>query len=420
MNFLRILFGSYLLASLAGCGSGGGGDDQQKTQNTNEGFKQISITSLRNQKTNYNEGEQVVISLDTQNPSSATVTYDWTVSAVSGGAINFTGQNSDTIRFIAPQVEGDLAISITVKLGLNGGQLLGGNSEFTTLFIKDNNPMYLVGGNAFRKPLPSVNAIDLTGLEPKGTWLMTEYNRDNINLEGVNTPITRHAADRFLMFSDQDASGNYTISQCGSALALPFTQLVNSTAHLLFRDECVDATITQKYYRDNNDFMVEQYCDDQLVGATHYQYLTAGHRNNLARLSINFDSHDTLEQLSNVCIEARRILGRAQGYQDIKLSSLSIAANYQEKPIELAFDLNGALGFGTYHVGFFDSTKENSMMLSSSQLAFLNPESIEDGRIQVSKANADGSLEGEFEGEFKNEDGDLESLNGTFLLDLEF
>ena len=113
---------SALLVSLiciSACSSGGSGEDSKPRDSSNR-LKEITINGLDyGLSKEFYEGETVTVSLNAQGDGASSLSYDWTVE----DGIDFRGQNTDTITFIAPQVTGYDSISVSVELSLDGGTL---------------------------------------------------------------------------------------------------------------------------------------------------------------------------------------------------------------------------------------------------------------------------------------------------------
>lgn len=416
--FLRTLMSSAVLAvSLIGCGSGGDGGDDSSNSKTNAPSK-ITITSLSDQKRQYNEGERVTFDLNTQNAAASIVTYDWKVTLSGQGSIQFTGQSSSSISFTAPEVDRDTTVSISVKIGLANGTIFGNDEERTSISIIDiNTPIItFVSGNAFTLASTAVDAIDLSNIGTEGTWLVTEYAQEQLTLEDLE--ITRERATRSIAYTQQNSNDETTLRECTSDISYPLSSLLDDRLFTQLR--CPSDDIALKYYQDGNNIIVERYCEGTLNNATNYQYISSGHRNDLGQLNITFDNYETLDQTTDVCFSTTRIIGHKEGYSNIELSTVTIEAQYQQKPFTAVLSMDSQLGGrGNY---FLDSifSDFNALTLTNEFLPTLSGQKMSGGSIRFDSADRKGQLKGEFDATLKDEDSnDIDTINGTFTFNLE-
>lgn len=423
--FARPLIISSLFIGLAGCGSSGGSDDNKTAPP--KLTAPITITSLRDQKTTFNEGEQVRLSLNTQNPDNSPITYNWTLN-YSGGTINFSGQNTDTITFTAPQVDEQTAISVVVKMGVSGGTLVGRNDEYATILIADTDPtsnakgLNAVTAQAFKNTPPQVNNIDYTNLPAKATWLVTDYRKKLISISEISEisegDATAHMGERYITFSHKNTDDDHTQNLCGSSIELNITDALADEGTNV---ECPDGVITTKFYQDANDFAVKKYCDNDVIQASHYHKIANEHNKSLGELNIQFDNYDELTQTTDVCFIASRILITLAGYKDETWSEIFVSAPYKGQILLASFEMDDlASGIGFYSLSdFFDMDDDNALTLHSSSIPLLDGQRINEGNITLMNADTQGNLSANFDTYLKDDDGStIESARGSFKLNL--
>ncbi|WP_053980793.1 hypothetical protein [Marinagarivorans algicola] len=417
--FLRALISSAVLAvSLISCGSGGGDDDSSASKTGAP--SNITITSLSDQKNQYNEGERVTFDLNTQNTAASIVTYDWEVALIGQGSIEFTGQGTSSISFIAPEIDRDSTVSISVKIGLANGTIFGNDEERTSISIIDiNTPaITLISGNAFKLASTPVAAIDLSNIGTEGTWLITEYTREQTTLEGIE--LVTDIATRRIAYTQQNSNDETTLRGCTSDVSDPLSNVLDARLFTLLR--CPSDNIALQYYQDGNNITVERYCEGTLNNATNFQYISSGHRNDLGQLNITFDNYETLDQTTNVCFRTTRLI--AQGVDDsnikLSLSSVTIEAQYQQKAFTALLSMDNLLdGPESYFLGSIFSDF-NELTLTNELLPTLSGQKMSAGSIRFDSADRTGQLEGRFNATLSDEDSnDIDTINGTFSFNLE-
>ena len=390
---MRMLPGAAgLLAVLAavGCGSSGGGNEPAPA--TSKGLQTVEIGNISAAPTN--EGEQVTVTLPVTNSTGNALSYDWTVT-FAGQPITFSGQNTNTIRFTAPQVDGDSSVQVSVELDLVGGELVGRNEVYSSVRIIDTNPNRVnqVAGDAFLNKGAEVAEFDLSALPELATWRYSLYSMLDINID--ESDATLHYSVSGTGHTERGSNESYGWEYCGESFQ--FTTVANLLqASFVQVEGCTLDNLVEKKFQNGNNLYTEHYCGNQLVSARALQYLEEG--------KVDYGTLEVLvEGGSNyvdgqACVDFERHLVIDSNNASGAYSEITIYGEMGGSLYDIALVLDGI----NYQEGveFFTATTENSLNAFSmgwSELGDFSGLEQDFGTFTINSVDQSGNYSAEFD-----------------------
>lgn len=401
------------LVTVSGCGSSG---DSKSADSATSGFQELAVGQISAAR-QYDEGEVVTVTVPVENPANLSIQYDWRVTH-KGLSLSFTGQNSPTILFTAPQVEEDGVVSITLTLSLADGQLLGDDRRFGGVSIADLNPnrRNQIAGSAFRYKGPEVITFDDTGFGDSASWHYTIYFTDDVELEGETWE--RHQSLMGTGYTKINDEGDHSWGYCGENSGESLLDTVNFPP--IIPEQCLLNEVTQKRYQEGNNFWVEYYCADTIISARSYRYLEEG-INNYANLtfSTTFPSENYSD--NETCVDLYRSLFASDAYSNIiEFSTIELYGTIAEDAYTMEFNFEGE-NFGVDSFGFnsfLPLYAANSFSLNWDPLSSFSGIEEDDGDLTVTEAGSDGSFEAYFDMDLVNSENQDQTIEGNITLDL--
>lgn len=325
------------------------------------------------------------MSLNAQGDGAARLTYDWKVGS-SANSIEFDGQNTDTITFVAPEVDGHSTVSVSVDIELEGGTLLGNKSQRGSVMILDRDPPNEdIIGNGFDTQLPLVEQLNFSVVTVASTWAMQEYEvtpKEIVGKEATLQSVTRSTG--VVDSADEEPS----ISLCGKARSESLSSLLSSENTGDFSCETTQAT---RYYQSESAMRVEHLCGTDIYKAIDISLQEDDATSGFGDFSAEFSGYEGVEILGDACGTT----------QDLKItyidapspsaasSSLIVQAPYQQGWVKIVIIL-GEIPHGTdfYFVNsILERDKRNSITFFSDVLANLNGHQAESGQVAVYQWN---------------------------------
>jgi hypothetical protein len=295
----KILLNTFILLGMSvflmACSSGGGSSEKKSSAAPcapTSAFPKITITEIGYGVREFYEGETVKVSLNAQGECKNNMTYQWRVE----GNIPFTGQNTDTITFVAPTTEVFQSLDVEVSFGLQGGALIGYKDDRGTVDILDKDPPNLLRAG-FATKLPSVAAIDFALFEKTGAWRIRDYQQSKFQIEGrwVDSQVFLEQIAR----SSSESANDFAVKICGSATEDSIkTKILLPPANVF---SCDAALISRKFYQDAGVIRSETYCNNKLVGAVDMEKLSTEVEQSFGEIRIKQDSTGLLASTKNVC-----------------------------------------------------------------------------------------------------------------------
>ncbi|WP_370980556.1 hypothetical protein [Agaribacterium sp. ZY112] len=358
--------------TLFACGGGGGDSSNSEAPKT---LTNITVDDLSRYSLTVNEGQTVTLSLNTQVEGSADVAYDWQIS-FKGDDVAFTGQNTDTISFVAPEVDMPGSVSVSVEISLENGTLLGDNRQRTSVIVEDTNPnpTTLVAPTAFTIDKPEqVSSLDGSVFSSESEWEFTQFYVSNTEAE-----VYFHSTKEIFSI---DAGDGVELCTQGETVAL--ADFLDRRSVECFAEEEVS------FFQEADTLVVEYSCDGLLVEAKSFVKKVDA----LGSLDMSFNSLDDIVEAPVECISVLKNLNLSseQGTQ-----SLYVRAPYKDDTIELVMTVDElAHGIDVYS-DFFNSAMDIS--LYGFTLGDVDGSSADSFRVSQSQWNDDGiHLRGDME-----------------------
>lgn len=404
-----------LLVGLTGCGGGsGGGSDTTESG----GLGNITVTKLSDLPNKYNEHQTITLSLNTQGEGSNDVTYNWIVE-FSGNALTFSGQNTQTISFEAPEVNDIQTVRVSVTLGLRNGELLGNKRYFTSLIISDLDPLKAssraIIENGLSTSLTEVDSLD-TRLIPEGTtWRLNRYFNHS-TLKDFSFLGERYIATQQITYFDKDTAGDMGFRNCGSTVIEPFAP---SAAQIT-----CGGIYERKFYQSTNAFRVEEVCNGNVGFANNFTKLRDNQIDSFGQVSLTLSDYNDFSTTTNICGIVSEVLVISNedlnndGNPDNSFTSASYAylyGEYEGSPIKIGIKIDDVKPYWNYFLSeFLDRDNRNDIKIDSLALNKLSDISADDGSLSVDRTST--RIEVDVDAEFEDVDGTSVDVEGSFSL----
>ena len=400
------LFYTLSVTLMLGCGGGGG--DSSSDDNDSGGLQEITYTELP--RLTVNEGERVEYDLNINSRFHDDMTFDWSVS-LSGTQIEFEGQNTDSISFIAPEVTGDRSVSVSVAMSLNEGNLLGNDRVLTSLIVLDLDPQppYVVSLNP---DLPSVSTIDQTQFPSESTWQKYEYQASEI-AENDNDFLVELNLRNITHIYNQ--AGEITESDC----VRPSSRLdfLDTTSN--HENACSADDLKTTYYQGENAIKVVAMCGDNYVFAQYYEKITDGIRSGFGELNIEIEGYPNLNEPQEVCPGTREVkLSYPENDQLLPsyASLVHLYTLYEGSPLLLELVYPDDLTSANIII---DDQENHRVKLNSNQLPTLDDIQASNVDRIIVTAFSDFDFSGSFSAEITDTNDSLINVSGDFRIDIE-
>ncbi len=409
-----MFMGTILLMGLSACGGGGNESDSPPSG----GAQNITVTPLSKLTSKYNEHQMITLSLNTQGDNAGNVTYNWEVE-FSGKQLTFSGQNTHTISFEAPEVDDIELVRVSVTLDLADGTLLGNTDYFTSLIIYDLDPLKASSRAIIEKGLSTslvkVDSLDLSLISEDTTWRLNTY-LNHSTMDTFSFVGERYIATQQITYFNKDNMENVGFKRCGSSSIEPFIPTATQIS--------CGGILEKNLYQSTNAFRVEEVCDGNVGFANNFTKLRDNQIDSFGQVSLTFTDYNDFETTSNVCGTVTEILVidhtdyNEDGNPDNVFSAASYAnlhGQYEGSPIEIAVKVDDVKSSWSYFLSdFFDQSNRNDIKLYSPALSELNDISAADGDLAVDRSAT--GIEVEVDAEIEGSNGTTVEIEGTFSL----
>ncbi len=387
-----------LLLALTACGGDGGSGG---TDTNGGGLNRISYTELP-LSSEADEGTQVQLSLNTSGAGSNDLSYEWEVT-FQGQDLPFQGQNTDTITFIAPQVDNPASISVSYELELKNGTLLGPNRGFTSVSIVDLNPpkFYETGKTT---TLTEVSALDLSMELTGSTWRVNEFKTWDTVIEGED--VTYTTSTQTAVYLGENDSYTY----CG---VLDTSEQFSDVAP----DATCDTDPTVKYYQGDDEFRVEATCGSDIVLARNFYKLNDGRSESFGELSLQFDNYTNLEFAALSCGEI--ITANVTAVSDgsvYEFGVITLYSEYESLPLVLQLGLDDFPRMPFHSISSL--SQSNTLKILSTEIPTIYNILADSGMLTWNERDTT-ALEADISAEITDNNGATESVDGAFSLSFE-
>ena len=409
-NFYSTLLLIITSSILVACGGGSGGSSGP----VSGGVDLITFTSLPF-FVSVGEGETVSFDLNASGDGAEDLSYDWEVTSDDANII-ISGQGTDSISFIAPEVDANGVIRVQVQVSSSNTQIIGQDNFSTNVTVINLNPLPTTREHevGMTTTLPEVDAIDFSSIMPSSTSLVRQYTKQKLTLEDIDTVISTVSREVFHV-TNTSVENTLNLSFCGSQDTFDFD--ISDTSN--FTIECESGNIDRKLYQENNDFRNELSCDGEILSATDFIFISEEPRTDFGDLEIMFDTYAALEITGNVC-GSTVVANVSQEATELNTSSVTLVSEYQNQNIEIFLALDDSEFFGIYLLNeIFNSSGLVSATISSDALPTINNVlNNSSGSITLSSSSP-SEIEGSFR--IKTTDTNLaeENIEAEFSLSFE-
>lgn len=282
-----------LIASLliGACSSGGSGGESSASPSG--GFSEVSISQVKGPQQRY-EGETVTLSVDAEGDVAENLRFAWTLS----GDVEFQGQGTSAITFVAPEVNGISVISVRVKAGLKNGTLLGDGDRFASIQILDLDPLNILE-RGFQTTLPEVQALNFETLEDVDLLALSAFQVENFVSTGAPMNVQRIFRGAAEVEAD---SADFNVRLCGSLGLSPLRDLTDPNL------ECDSVTGSRKYYQSGAELRSEFYCGDEIIYAFNIRGVNVDPRSRQGQVIFNVEDSESLQDSMSACLERVDVL----------------------------------------------------------------------------------------------------------------
>ena len=414
-KMITMTIATTILVGLTGCGGGsGGGSDTEKSG----GLSNITVTKLSDLPSKYNEHQTITLSLNTQGKGANDVTYNWEVE-FSGKALTFSGQNTQTISFTAPEVDDIETVRVSVTLGLRNGELLGRNRYFTSLIISDLDPLKAssraIIENGLSTDLPEVGSLNTALMSEGTTWRLNRYDNHS-TLANFAFLGERYIATQQITYFDKGNAGDVGFRNCGSNIIEPF-------APSLTQITC-GGTFKRKFYQSTTAFRIEESCDGKVGFANNFTKLRDTQTDSFGEVSLTLTNYNDFSTTANLCGVVTEVLvishedDNNDGNPDNAFSAATFAelhGQYEGSPIKISIKVDDVKSYWSYSLSdFLDDNNRNDITFDSPVLNKINNISADNGRLSVDRKASE--IEVDVDAEFEDIDGTTVDVEGTITL----
>ena len=394
-----------LLTLLSACG--GGSSDGVVQEVAELTYQPLASTMT------VNEGETVNLTLNLTGEGAKEVKFDWQVE----GDITFSGQGSDSISFVAPEVDTIRSIRVQVKLADSNSRTIGFSSQSIFISVQNIEKITDPVNSDEESDIPVVTALNFNELTDGSTWFheTTQFTNE-LNEDGTTTTIETQKLSLVHIETVNVATETITLSECGLTgmvdLVVPSYQEGN---------ECGDLQSSLIIRQTDSEFRLERLCGNNLISASTYTKKSDDRSNSNGELTIDFSSYDDLDKTSEVCgivatAEVKLYDTNSTLSGTAKASVLRLFTEYQGNPFELQFQIDRlpTAGFTSLSTGF---SSDNFAKIFTDVLPDItNLSESKFGSIIFDFDNDKTNIKADFDFSLTSRAGPLESIEGEFTL----
>lgn len=394
-----------LLTLLSACG--GGSSDEVVQEVAKLTYQPLASTMT------VNEGETVNLTLNLTGEGAKEVKFDWQVE----GDITFSGQGSDSISFVAPEVDTIRSIRVQVKLADSNSRTIGFSSQSIFISVQNIEKITDPVNNGEESYIPVVTALNFNELTDGSTWFheTTQFSNE-LNEDGTTTTVETQQLSLVHIETVNVSTETITLSECGLTgivdLVVPSYQEGN---------ECGDLQSSLIIRQTDSEFRLERLCGNNLISASTYTKKSDDRSNSNGELTIDFSSYDDLDKTSEVCAivataEVKSYDTNSTLSGTAKASVLRLFTEYQGNPFELQFQIDRlpTAGFASLSTGF---SSDNFAKIFTDVLPDItNLSESKFGSIIFDFDNDKTNIKADFDFSLTSRAGPLESIEGEFTL----
>ncbi|KZN37286.1 hypothetical protein N474_07145 [Pseudoalteromonas luteoviolacea CPMOR-2] len=406
----RLVLSTVVALSLSACGSGGSGDTPSTPTVQN-----ITYEALPNFLT-VNEGEVVRLSLNTKGSGASELKFKWTVRYLNQD-ISFSGQGTDTISFIAPGVDsqGTVQVSVDLEAG-QSKQTFGFQNQYASLNIKDLNTS-VVPTIPAQELGEEVSQIDTSVLIAGSTWIETHQSNFRINqADNSYNMVDLTLIRSFVVNGAEQNLQTVSTDYCG------FNDLQSIKLNeSVLETECPTGVRTTQLFQQESRFSIVQKCDGDIVGLSTFKKKSSEQVSSFGSLNLSFQNYSDI-QTKEVCgvIATTHVKAYSASNQELTSTdstAIRLLSQQEGSDFELRFAFNDTTnGLLVSLNRFFD--ENNTAAILSAAYPELNASS-ESGMLTLDLQNTTSHINGEFYFTVTKTTGSEEEVEGEFTLILE-
>ncbi|MCG7547318.1 hypothetical protein [Pseudoalteromonas sp. Of7M-16] len=397
--------------SLSACGGGSGGSNDTPQVAATQTITYQALPHF----VDANEGEQVRLSLNTTGSGASDLKFDWKVT-FDNQPLTITGQGSDSISFIAPEVDGRRTVQVRVSLSES--------SAANTFGFQDQNLTVNVADLTPTGPTVSpesdlgnvVTEVDMSAMTAGSTWIETQnvYSKET-QLDNAHTALNVQLTRSFIMGSVDQNNQTIETNYCG------FKDVTSVDLASVFASvSCDSGNRTRQFFQKDGSFSVVEKCDDTVIGQSTFKQKSAESVTNFGSLTINFANYPKLE--NSACGVIVSTVGESISTENEVLASVEATAfrlitEYEGNNFEVMFGFEGTTDDFLVSLGGIAGA-ENKASVQSVSYAELNGEATR-GLLKLDFGNTDLNIKGTFDLTLPSSTGVSEQLEGEFDLVLE-
>jgi len=362
MNFterklLKVGYLAAMVSLLSACGGGGGESDGGKLPET----QQITYQALSS-VTQVNEGDTVTLSLNTTGNGSGDIKFNWDLDE----DITFTGQGTDTISFVAPEVERSGSINVKVDIDSSSGTVIGFVSQSVFVNVQNVEKIGDNQGGSQMSELPVVDVLDLTKLTDGSSWYQEQVSHVS-TIHETGNPLTIDLSVRNLFYIEtvNSSKQSMTVSACGLESQEEFS-IPNYGATL----SCESGESQLRLSQNDNEFAIERLCGETVLQASKFKKISDDRVTSNGELTIDFSSYEDIEAGTKACgltsTSEVKLFDQSGVILESSIASvLRVFTEYQGNPFELQFVLDKSPTFGFTSLGSPVNTNNIAKVFSS-------------------------------------------------------
>jgi len=280
-----------LIFGCLGCSSGGGNGTSTNSSPSKDkvGFDQIIVDELP-RSIEVLEGESVKISARARGEGAEQVTYQWRLP----DGVAFSGQNTSSIEFESPMLEGEEldVISVSLELGLKNGKLFGNTRRSTTVVVNSRDvPDYLKSG--FTTRFSAVEQFDTDMISSGGVWRQRSYERKSSIVAGIK--VVNQVKAQKIIYGEK-GEDTFAVSVCGNPGKRAVEEYFESAVI-----DCEALATSVRRYQTGDSFRVEKYCRDDLVYASNLEKIRDSGAEDLGSIKFDVDDFEIFNDGVGVC-----------------------------------------------------------------------------------------------------------------------
>lgn len=376
-TFCKTLLLLILTCLFAGACSSGGSSSSPSNE-PKGGIPEISISPIQGLQPYY-EGDTVRLSLRVEGEVAGKLNFVWSLPS----DIEFQGQGTRSITFVAPEVDGIRVLSILVEVDLEGGTLLGDGSRMGAIQVLDLAPPSILA-DGFKTHLPKVQNLNLAMIDDSELLAVDTFQRSELELAGQLMEAQRVWRNSGNIVG---TAAEPNVKLCGEVDARPLETLIAPDL------ECDGAGITREYYQSGAELRSETYCGNEIIYAANIRGINVDPQARKGQVLFSVDDTERLQDSVDACFERVDVLlslydetlSSPMKYISEEASRYRIEVPQADGPV--IFDVSGGEIVSTYASfsldHFFNEGGRNAVVIIAPNDPVLDGLKADDGSVDI-------------------------------------